>query len=48
MCKQMSLNSFKNNVTNKLFTYNIYICIYRIWYKMTIEGLYAVKPNNLT
>ena len=37
VCKIMSLVSFKN-VINKMFTnhiYSIYICIKRIWHKIT-------------
>ena len=47
VCKQKSSNnSFKNKVTNKLFSYKsiIYIYIYnRILYKTTHKGWYAIK-----
>ena len=49
VCKQMSANSFKNKVTNKLFAYKSSTQIYidKIWHEITYSGWFTIKPNNL-
>ena len=45
VCKQMSSDLFKNNVTYKLLAYKLkiwYECINRIWLKITRRDSYAI------
>ena len=52
MCKQISSNAFKNEITNKLFTYKSYMYIHLNVCKQMTDGklllLYSNTWNHLT
>ena len=45
MCKQISSNSFENEITYKLFDYKSYMCIHLNVYKMTNVKLLLLHRN---